>query len=97
MLYATDKKTAKIKCISNELRRLCTRLLVPFTESVKNAYRDFTDSAGAYIAPEFKQIQCSLACLPVSTASCERGFSKMNVVCAPLRATLTVEICIVEL
>jgi hAT family C-terminal dimerisation region len=32
----------------------------------------------------------AIGTLPVSTAACERGFSKMNVVCSPLRSKLTV-------
>jgi len=28
--------------------------------------------------------------LPISTAECERGFSGMNLICTPLRSTLTV-------
>ena len=75
----------------SELRRLCSRLLVPYTVSVKNAYRDFKESGGSRVAHAFKQVQCSLACLPVSTAVCERGFSRMNIVCTPTRSTLTME------
>jgi len=29
--------------------------------------------------------------LPVSTADCERGFSRMNVICDELRSTITVQ------
>ena len=29
--------------------------------------------------------------IPISTAECERGFSRMNIVCTPLRSRLTVK------
>jgi len=41
-------------------------------------------------APGMKLLKNCISTLPVSTAECERGFSKMNVICSNLRSKLTV-------
>ncbi len=74
----------------SELKVVSTKFLVPFSSALKQAYRDFKESKGADVAPVMQQIISAVATLPVSTAACERGFSKMNIVCTPLRSTLTV-------
>jgi len=37
-----------------------------------------------------KQVMNAVDTIPVSTAECERGFSKMNIVCTSLRSRLSV-------
>lgn len=51
---------------------------------------DFKESKGADVAPVMQQLISAVATLPVSTAACERGFSKMNFLCTPLPSKLTV-------
>jgi hypothetical protein len=74
----------------SELKVVSTKFLVPYSPALKQAYRDFKESKGADVAPVMQQLISAVATLPVSTAACERGFSKMNIVCTPLRSTLTV-------
>ena len=50
----------------------------------------YKDSGGSNISPPMQSLLSAVATLPISTASCERGFSKMNIFCSPLRSSLTV-------
>lgn len=72
-----------------ELRELCRkfRLRLPI---LKDAFRDFKDSKGSLITPDFQKLIFAIDTIPVSTAACERGFSAMNDICTPLRSQLTV-------
>jgi hypothetical protein len=74
----------------SELKAVSAKFLVPYSTELKQAYRDFKDSRGSDVPPPMQRLICAVATLPVSTAACERGFSKMNIVCSPLRSTLTV-------
>ena len=69
---------------------MSAKFLVPYSPALKQAYRDFKESKGVDVAPVMQQLISAVATLPVSTAACERGFSKMNIVRTPLRSTLTV-------
>ena len=71
-----------------ELRVLCERFLMSMSE-VKQDFRDFKDSGGIAEVGKLKELKNRVNTLPVSTASCERGFSKMNVVCTAYRTRLT--------
>ena len=73
-----------------ELKGLCTRFSVEFGET-KIAYRLFKDSRGSVVQPAMKALINLVNTIPVSTAECERGFSKMNLVCNSLRSRLTVK------
>lgn len=75
----------------SEVKELCQKFWCPYTPSLKTEYRDFKESAGCVVGPAFAHLQCNVATLPVSTAACERCFSKMNIVCSPLRSTLTMQ------
>ena len=57
---------------------------------VKLAYREHRDSHGASSSTNIKTLLNCVSTIPVSTAACERGFSKMNVMCSSLRSRLTV-------
>ena len=74
----------------SELKIVSSKFLVPYGSSLKDAYRDFKDSKSSVITPPMQALLSAIGTLPVSTAACERGFSKMNVVCSPLRSKLTV-------
>lgn len=74
----------------SELKVVSARFLVPYSTELKQAYRDFKDSRGSDVPPSIQRLISAVGTLPVSTAACERGFSKMNIVCSPLRSTLTV-------
>ena len=70
----------------NELHFLCAKFSVSF-RAAKNAYQNFKDSRGKN---KCFALQTYINAIPVSTAECERGFSKMNIVCSPVRSRLTV-------
>ena len=72
-----------------ELRSVAQRFLVPYSGQLKADYREMKDSAGKTIPPTMRKLICAIATLPVSTAACERGFSAMNIVCSPLRNSLS--------
>lgn len=73
----------------SEVRLLCTKFGVAFRD-LKFAFREYRDSRGKAIAPCVRVLLNCVNTIPVSTAECERGFSKMNVVCSSLRTRLTV-------
>lgn len=75
----------------SELQSVSSKFLIPYTNALKQAYRDYKDSTGGNISAPMQSLMSAIATLPISTAACERGFSKMNIVCSPLRSTLTVD------
>ena len=72
-----------------DVRLLCDRFGLRFND-IKNYFREFKDSRGAVIPNGMKQLKNCINTLPVSTEECERGFSKMNIICSSLRSKLTV-------
>ena len=58
---------------------------------VKNVYREFKDSKVDIAELCLKTLLNCVNTIPVSTAECERGFSKLNVVCNAFRSRLTVK------
>ena len=72
-----------------ELKRICLKFLVLDNNAVKDSYRSYKESCGKEVDVHMKKLLCSVSTLPVSTAVCERGFSRMNIVCSPLRNCLT--------
>ena len=73
----------------NEMRMLCLKFSVSYSET-KIAFRAYKDSHGVDKCPDMLNIINRVHTLPVSTAECERGFSKMNIVCSSLQSRLTV-------
>ena len=73
-----------------ELKWLCSYFGSPYSGQLKEEYRDYKDTKGRDVGFCLKRFLIAVDTLPVSTASCERGFSCMNVICTPLRSTLTV-------
>ena len=73
-----------------QLKEACHLFLVPHTSQLKNEYRDFKDSRGEEIGPSLRRLLSSVHSLPISTAECERGLSRMNLICTPLRSALTI-------
>ena len=73
----------------SEIRLLCTKFGIAFRD-LKFAFREYRDSRGNAIAPCVRVLLNCVNTIPVSTAECERGFSKMNVVCSSLRTRLTI-------
>lgn len=72
-----------------QLKEACRLFLVSHSSQMKNEYRDFKDSQGNDIGPSLRRLLNSIRSLPISTAECERGFSRMNLICTPLRSVLT--------
>ena len=69
----------------NELKLTCEKFLVPHNSNLKHEYRDFQDTKGAEVADNnLKRPIGAIHILPASTAECERGFSRMNIICSPL-------------
>lgn len=91
MLPGTWPKDMSPEYGETELKRLCDKFLMPFTSVLKNDYRDFKESLGSNAGLSFTNFQYSTATVPVSAAVCERGFSKMNIVCSALRSTLSMQ------
>jgi hypothetical protein len=73
-----------------EVRFLCDKFDVSFSD-VKQDYREYKSSKGLLLKPCLQKLKNCVDTLPVSTAECERGFSKMNIVCSSLRSALTVK------
>ena len=70
---------------------LCTVFCVPYNAQSKTAYRDFKDSKGLAVTGPMQRFIKSVKSLPVSTsAECERGFSRMNIICTELRSSLSI-------
>jgi len=67
-----------------DLKLLCKKFGLGFSEA-RNAYRDFKESGDKVIADSLHFVDT----IPVSTAECERGFSRMNLVCTNLRSRLS--------
>ena len=67
-----------------DIRLLCTKFGTGFRE-VKHAFREYRNTRGATIPPAIRDMINCVSTIPVSTAECERGFSKMwsVVVCEP--------------
>ena len=59
----------------------------------KFAYRSFKDSKGSVISNELLKLKSLINTIPLSTAAYvyERGFTKMNIICNPLRTRLTMK------
>ena len=72
-----------------ELRNTCKLLDIDFS-TAKQGFRDYKDNNGQIIPGDLRCLMNAVATLPVSTAACERGFSRMNLICTSLRSTLTV-------
>ena len=72
-----------------EVRHLCAKFGLSFKDVIL-AYREHWDSHGASSSRNIKTLLNCVSTIPVSTAACERGFSKMNVICSCLRSRLTV-------
>lgn len=62
----------------------CDRFGLHFYD-IKNDDIDFKELKGTFIPQGIKQLKNCIDTLPVSTAECERGFSKMNLICSSLR------------
>ena len=63
-----------------------------YTNNLKQEYRDFKDVKGAEASgKKLKRLISSIHTLPVSTAECERGFSKINLIFTPLWSCISVE------
>ena len=71
------------------LRYLCDKFSVSFSE-VKICFRDYKDGHDN-INGALKKLSNRVNTLPISTAACKRGFSKMNIVCSSLRSQLSIE------
>ena len=75
----------------HELKALCERFLIPFGGELKTAYREYKDSKGCTVEHTMRRVISYVETLPVSTAECERGFSRMNLICDELRSTITMQ------
>jgi hypothetical protein len=74
-----------------QLKQICVKFEVPHSNELKQQYRDYKDSKGCDLRLVMKQFVFAVDTLPVSTAACERGFSRMNVICSPLQTQLTIK------
>src|SRR6218665_2031868 len=72
----------------SDVKFMCAKFGLSFSD-LKFAYRNFKDSRGSVISNEL--LKSVINTIPVGTAACERGFSKMNIICSPLRTRLTLK------
>lgn len=73
-----------------DVDKLCVKFNISFSD-VKHDYREFKETKGDVILSGLRILINSVNTLPISTAECERGFSKMNLICSSLRSKLTVK------
>jgi hypothetical protein len=75
-----------------EIKYLCTKFGLSFSH-LKNDFRDYKDGGGkkSVVKDNLQHLFNCIDTIPISTAACERGFSKMNLVCSPLRCQLSPE------
>lgn len=73
-----------------ELRNLCQKFGLAFSD-VKADYREFKETRGKVVKASLLKLLNRINTIPVSTAECERGFSKMNIVCSSLRSQLSIK------
>ena len=73
-----------------EIQIICNRFILNVSE-VKMSYRIFKETGGRCITPPLRRLLLYINTIPVSTAECERGFSRMNIVCNTPRSRLTVK------
>ena len=74
----------------DSIKIMCDRFVLHFSD-VKTSYRIYKESGGRDLTPPLQKLFSCLNTVLVSTAACERGFSKMNILCSPLRSRLTVK------
>lgn len=74
----------------SDIRFLCNKFSLTFSD-VKFSYRSYKESGGKAIHRDLLLLLNRINTLPISTAECERGFSRMNIVCTSLRSRLTVK------
>jgi len=74
-----------------QLKELCSKFGVPYSSALKQQYREYKQSKGCDMGGAvMKRFVFAVDTLPVSTAACERGFSRMNVICSALRTRLSI-------
>ena len=75
-----------------EVKFLCDKFGLSFS-NLKNDFRDYKDGGGEQRAVKInlRQLFNCIATVPISTAACERGFSRMNIICTSLRSQLSPE------
>ena len=67
-----------------QLKQACEYFRVNYCGEMKQDYRDMKDTRDVnVVGPHLLQLMNAISTLPVSTAECERGFSKMNPICTP--------------
>src|SRR6218665_1376708 len=92
LLLTSWPSTVSSEYGENELRLACSKFLFPYTNDLKQEYRDFKDVKGAKVSGrKIRRLIDAIHTLRVSTAECERGLSKMNLICTPLRSCISVE------
>ena len=72
-----------------KLQKLCSRFRIPY-DAAKTSLRDYMDQQGESnsLPDAIKQLNDTVATIPVTSADAERGFSTMNVICTSLRSSL---------
>lgn len=77
-----------------ELKFACEKFRVRFTGELKQQYSYFKDSKGSGrgARPSIETFSwCHSHLASQYRAECERGFSRMNLICTPFRSTITVK------
>ncbi|XP_078542378.1 E3 SUMO-protein ligase KIAA1586-like [Lissotriton helveticus] len=73
-----------------DIQKLCSEFQLPARDTIQ-AFRLFKDFGGKKTPEALKKLVVCMETLPASNADCERGFSAMNLIACPTRASLLVE------
>ena len=70
-----------------EVESPCQRFNIVNPRAVIRAYRKYRDSDGNDTPDELLGLHVAVNSIPIASAECERGFSPMNLICTPNRAS----------
>ena len=75
-----------LECAEVQLKQACEYFRVNYCREMKQDCRDMKDTRDVHVVgPYLLQLMNVISTLPVSTAECERGFSRMNLIYFVLR------------
>lgn len=73
-----------------EVESLCKHFQIVSPRVVLHAYREYKESNGQQISNELNNLfKCNA--IPISSAECEQGFSRMNLMCTSSRTSLNIK------
>ncbi len=77
-----------MRCMERLRLSHCQRFNIANPHAVIWAYRKYRDSDGKDTPDELMELHAAINSIPIASAECECGFSQMNLICTPNRASL---------